>query len=221
MPLEEGQPGPDPREMIGKLLADARLFRDDYEAPLTKYLANTRGVDFIATVLSLEDVSDVLYEDWEQTADYRQLRGRFDALVDRTIASLQVLVGKGGRDLKGALQPVTKAVRLETKVRQLVAVLETLQTQTIRYRTERIARGTTPRRPSSRARTFHEAEAWGLVAVAIGILGVAAPLGVLAYGWLYGVLIAGAVTLVAVVVLVLLRSWWVPRLARLLRTPPR
>src|SRR3972149_2709984 len=123
--------------MIGKLLADARLFRDDYEAPLTKYLANTRGVDFIATVLSLEDVSDVLYEDWEQTADYRQLRGRFDTLVDRTIESLQVLVGKGGRDLKGAIQPVTKAVRLETKVRQLVAVLETLQTQTIRYRTER------------------------------------------------------------------------------------
>src|SRR2546426_8218626 len=211
-----------PKDVIGGLVVDARALRDDYESAVKTHLTNARGMDFLSALLSFEDLSDVLYEDWEQTGSYRQLRGRFDRLLDRATTSLESMVGKGGRDSRGALRPVVQAVRLDTKIRRLIVTLEGLQTQPVHYRLEgaRVTERTT-RRPRSKRKGSYEAEAWALVAVGVSILGVAAPLGVLAYGWLLGIVFAGILTLVGLLLLVLSRRWWIPHLARVFSRPPK
>ena len=215
MPGQEDSKRPATTDVIGALLAEARALRDAYDSALTTHLTNTRGLEFLSLLLSLENLSDALYEDWEQTVNYRQLRGRFDSLLDRATGSLATMVGKGGRDLRGALRPVAQAVRLDTKIGRLVLTLEILQTQPVRYRVHRATRDErTPERSPPKSRQSHEAEAWALVAVGVGILGVTAPLGIFAYGLLPGLVLAGILTFTGLFLLVLSRRWWVPYLAR-------
>lgn len=222
MTEDQSGKGPEPKVVLGGLVTAARALRDDYESALKTHLTNTRGLDFLSALLSLEDLSDVLYEDWEQTESYRQLRGRFDSLLDRATTSLETMVGKGGRDLRGALRPVVQAARLDTKIRRFILTLETLQTQPVRPRLERARRTErTARQPRPKPKGVYEAEAWALVAVGVSILGVAVPVAILAYGWLLGLVLAAIITFAGLLLLVLSRRWWVPHLARVLSRPPR
>ncbi len=140
----------DAKAELRQLLADARRHRDDYEAAFQQYEANEKwnrvfgaiGVEAayeyygIPKGISREAISSFLKR-WEASPQFRDLRQRFEMLLDRVGSFLRGVSESvpslrppgNSAKLLGKLNRVRTAVRLDTKMRYLIAILEYLDTR--------------------------------------------------------------------------------------------
>ena len=138
----------DPKAELRLLINEARRLRDDFETGFEQYKTNSQwnrvlgaiGVEAAYEYYNIpkqisRDGLKAFLKQWEATPQYRELRQRFESMVQRvqeylstvseSVASLRP-PGNSGK-LLAKLKPVREAVRLDTKMRRLLAVLEDIE----------------------------------------------------------------------------------------------
>src|SRR2546427_16433 len=199
----------DAKTELRQLLADARRLRDDYEPTFQQYEANEKwnrvfgaiGVEAayeyygIPKGISREAISSFLKR-WEASPQFRDLRQRFEALLDRvgsflrgvseSVPSLQP-PGNSAK-LLAKLNRVRTPAQLDTKMRYLIAMLEDLDTRTLvrnqEIPTRRSVSRTASKKVRSPAPSADPVLAWTLAGVILTVfIGVAVGLFPLV-GWI-------------------------------------
>ena len=205
---------------VESLLADHRRAQGDYRQSrgLAPIAGEIVGRIFDAPASKVEKA--LTPTGWELTPAYSALEGRFKNLFERSKGFLNSVAKQtaGGyrRKLAGSLKPVTGAVRLETKIKKLFGVLESLEMDELVF-VEDIPRSKrkTVRRSRRKRDTNTEAVAWTLIGVfatiaAAFVLALSPSLGLLAIP--LGVVLAGLVFLA----LLRTRRFWIPRFRKVL-----
>jgi len=234
--MAAASPPIDPKPDLERLLSEARRLRDEYEAAFQRYKTDGQvnrlighfGVEAayeyygIPKGISRDALSGFL-RGWEASEPYRQLRQRFETLLDivsrflqgvsETVPSLRP-PGNSAK-LVAKLGQVRTAVRLDTKMRNLTRVLEDIDTRPLVRNQDIPAPRPRPRPPAAGSRPRQSAPAdsalaWTLVGVILGVF-LALALGLFTLiGW--GSTIAASLATIALIVT---RHLWVGPVARL------
>ena len=234
--MAAASPPIDPKPDLERLLSEARRLRDEYEAAFQRYKTDGQvnrlighfGVEAayeyygIPKGISRDALSGFL-RGWEASEPYRQLRQRFETLLDivsrflqgvsETVPSLRP-PGNSAK-LVAKLGQVRTAVRLDTKMRNLTRVLEDIDTRPLVRNQDIPVPRPRPRPPAAGSRPRQSAPAdpalaWTLVGVILGVF-LALALGLFTLiGW--GSTIVASLATIALIVT---RHLWVGPVARL------
>src|SRR2546426_2201596 len=186
----------DPKAELRAFLVEARRLRDDYETAFQKYktdgqvnrLIGAFGVEAayeyygIPKGISREAVDGFLKR-WEASEPYRGFRQRFEALLDR-VGTFLGGVSEIGPSLRAPgnspkllakLNRVRNAVRLDTKMRYMIAVLQDLDARGLVKNKDIPARRSRPSSATRRSRTQPAVSAadpglaWTTLGVILGV----------------------------------------------------
>ncbi len=224
----------DPKEPLRQFLSEARSLHQDYLRDFESYRSNRELGPLLAGEAArrifgypagkAERAARALQRGWEATQEYAHLEGRLRDLRLRTARFLDTLAERTSRGyarkIARRLKPVGDVVRLDTKIRKLTGILETLEVADLVYREDVPKRKQRSRPKSSPTRASSkdsgpEAIAWGLFAlvatVAVGLgFGLSPALG--PFSWVLGLFVGVAIA----VSLMVTRKLWVPRIRRFL-----